>query len=245
MGRPRVITARVAQRIRQYTQDQPGLYSWEIRDRLLHDNICSSENIPSLSSINRLLRKKDIGETSTESRSRSSYTIASILDLSSSGGKSPQPASLSAASCLDSHVEGINDQQKQTENVPEFEGSYQEFSIEEIQFPLQTQKKDRIKYNQQQLNELEAAFAVNQYPSASLLLQKEISWQQKLESRNPENRCGFQTEESNAKLAEGIRFMKQMSLRIWSQFGCEVFYSHSLRFPVFLKKWTDWFYQSF
>ena len=118
MGRPRVITARVAQRIRQYTQDQPGLYSWEIRDRLLHDNICSSENVPSLSSINRLLRKKDIGETSTESRSqsdsRSSYTIASILDLSSSGGKSPQPASLSAASCLDSHVEGINDQQKQT-----------------------------------------------------------------------------------------------------------------------------------
>ena len=53
------------------------------------------------------------------------------------------------------------------ENVPEFEGSYQEFSIEEIQFPLQTQKKDRIKYNQQQLNELEAAFAVNQYPSAA------------------------------------------------------------------------------
>ncbi|XP_068694287.1 paired box protein Pax-3-B-like [Montipora foliosa] len=172
VGRPRVITARVAQRIRQYTQDQPGLYSWEIRDRLLHDNICSSENIPSLSSINRLLRKKDIGETSTESRSQSdsnsSYTIASILDLSSSGGKSPQPASLSAASCLDSHVGGIDDQQKQTENVrSEFEGSYQESSIEEIKFPLQTQKRARIKYNEQQVKELEAAFAINQYPSAA------------------------------------------------------------------------------
>ncbi|XP_068741368.1 paired box protein Pax-3-B-like isoform X2 [Montipora capricornis] len=166
VGRPRVITARVAQRIRQYTQDQPGLYSWEIRDRLLHDNICSSENIPSPSSINRLLRKKDKGKTLSESRSEldssSTYTIASILNLSSktSKGKSLHPASSSAASCLESHVEGTYDQKKQT-------GSCQESSIEEIQFPLQTQERTRIKYNEQQVKELEAAFAINQYPSAA------------------------------------------------------------------------------
>ena len=32
---------------------------------------------------------------------------------------------------------------------------------------LQTQKRERIKYSKRQLTELEAAFVVNQYPSAA------------------------------------------------------------------------------
>ena len=33
--------------------------------------------------------------------------------------------------------------------------------------PLQTQKRERIKYSEKQLKELEAAFVVNQYPCAA------------------------------------------------------------------------------
>ena len=58
VGRPRVITPLIAQRIEQLAKQQPGLYSWEIRDRLVQENICSRENIPSLSSISRLLKRK-------------------------------------------------------------------------------------------------------------------------------------------------------------------------------------------
>ena len=53
------------------------------------------------------------------------------------------------------------------ENVSKFEGSCQESSIEEIQFPLPTHERARIKYNEQQMKELEAAFAIDQYPSAA------------------------------------------------------------------------------
>lgn len=39
------------------------------------------------------------------------------------------------------------------------------FSSREVLPPLQTQKRERIKYTSDQLYELESAFAVNQYPS--------------------------------------------------------------------------------
>lgn len=40
-------------------------------------------------------------------------------------------------------------------------------SFAEVFHPLQTQKRERIKYDNNQLRELEAAFAINQYPSAT------------------------------------------------------------------------------
>lgn len=56
VGRPRVITPKIEQKIEQYRREQPGIFSWELRDRLLHENICSRENLPSLSSISRLIK---------------------------------------------------------------------------------------------------------------------------------------------------------------------------------------------
>lgn len=41
------------------------------------------------------------------------------------------------------------------------------FSSREVLPRLQTQKRERIKYTSDQLHELESAFAVNQYPSAT------------------------------------------------------------------------------
>lgn len=32
------------------------MYAWEIREKLRHDRICSQDNLPSISSINRILR---------------------------------------------------------------------------------------------------------------------------------------------------------------------------------------------
>ena len=86
VGRPRVITPQIARRIDQYLKEQPGIYSWEIRDRLLQDNICRLENIPSLSSISRLLNNKDTqarvyAEGVQQSTNSNSYSIASILNL--------------------------------------------------------------------------------------------------------------------------------------------------------------------
>uniref|UniRef100_A0A914C4S5 Paired domain-containing protein n=1 Tax=Acrobeloides nanus TaxID=290746 RepID=A0A914C4S5_9BILA len=50
---PQVVTA-----IAIYKHYRPSMYSWEIRDRLISDGICSSTNVPSVSSINRIIRTK-------------------------------------------------------------------------------------------------------------------------------------------------------------------------------------------
>ena len=45
--------------ITRYKQENPTVFAWEIRDRLLADGVCSPENIPSVSSINRCLLNCD------------------------------------------------------------------------------------------------------------------------------------------------------------------------------------------
>ena len=54
-----------------------------------------------------------------------------------------------------------------TENVLEFEDLTDQQSSSEMFSPLQTQKRERFKYSEKQLKDLDAAFVVNQYPCAA------------------------------------------------------------------------------
>ncbi|XP_072047391.1 paired box protein Pax-6-like isoform X2 [Amphiura filiformis] len=55
-SKPRVATPGVVQQIAIYKRECPSIFAWEIRDRLLAEKMCTQENIPSVSSINRVLR---------------------------------------------------------------------------------------------------------------------------------------------------------------------------------------------
>lgn len=57
-SKPRVTTPKVVAAIRNYKQKDHGIFAWEIRDKLLQDNICDKFNVPSVSSISRILRHK-------------------------------------------------------------------------------------------------------------------------------------------------------------------------------------------
>ena len=52
-SKPKVATPKVVEAISKYKQENPTMFAWEIRDRLLSENICSQDNVPSVSSINR------------------------------------------------------------------------------------------------------------------------------------------------------------------------------------------------
>ncbi|XP_065370820.1 paired box protein Pax-6 [Calliphora vicina] len=55
-SKPRVATAEVVAKISHYKRECPSIFAWEIRDKLLQDGVCTNDNIPSVSSINRVLR---------------------------------------------------------------------------------------------------------------------------------------------------------------------------------------------
>ncbi|GAB6022533.1 hypothetical protein CHUAL_006639 [Chamberlinius hualienensis] len=57
-SKPRVTTPKVVGYIRQLKMKDPGIFAWEIRDRLLAESICDKYNVPSVSSISRILRNK-------------------------------------------------------------------------------------------------------------------------------------------------------------------------------------------
>ncbi len=49
-SKPRVATSDVVHRIANYKRECPSIFAWEIRDRLLNENICNQDNIPSVCS---------------------------------------------------------------------------------------------------------------------------------------------------------------------------------------------------
>lgn len=58
-SKPRVATPEVEARIEEYKRENPGIFSWEIRERLMKDGVCDRTNAPSVSAISRLLRGRD------------------------------------------------------------------------------------------------------------------------------------------------------------------------------------------
>ena len=52
-SKPKVATPAVVDSIANYKKQNPTMFAWEIRDRLLSDGVCDQESVPSVSSINR------------------------------------------------------------------------------------------------------------------------------------------------------------------------------------------------
>ena len=57
-SKPKVATPKVVIKIEEYKRENPSIFAWEIRDRLLTEKICNKINVPSVSSINRIVRSR-------------------------------------------------------------------------------------------------------------------------------------------------------------------------------------------
>jgi len=58
-SKPKLATPEIEAKIEGYKRENPGVFSWEIRDRLIKENICDKSTVPSVSAISRLLRGRD------------------------------------------------------------------------------------------------------------------------------------------------------------------------------------------
>ncbi|OQR72862.1 paired box protein Pax-2a-like [Tropilaelaps mercedesae] len=65
-SKPRVSTPLVIEKILGYKKENSSLFAWEIRERLLREGVCPREALPSVSSINRILRKKNESQAGQE-----------------------------------------------------------------------------------------------------------------------------------------------------------------------------------
>ena len=57
-SKPKVATPHVVQKISEYKNNNPTMFAWEIREKLLTDQVCDVQTVPSVSSINRIVRNR-------------------------------------------------------------------------------------------------------------------------------------------------------------------------------------------
>ncbi|XP_044269014.1 paired box protein Pax-5 isoform X7 [Tribolium madens] len=79
-SKPKVATPPVVDAIANYKRENPTMFAWEIRDRLLAEGICSQDNVPSVSSINRIVRNK------AAEKAKHAHQIATSGGTTSSSG---------------------------------------------------------------------------------------------------------------------------------------------------------------
>ena len=65
LGKLRDVTPEIEQKIDQYRKENGGIFSWEVRDRLLRETVCSKNTVPSLSAISQLLKSKIVKESAS------------------------------------------------------------------------------------------------------------------------------------------------------------------------------------
>ncbi|XP_030253308.1 paired box protein Pax-5-like isoform X2 [Sparus aurata] len=83
-SKPKVATPRVVQTILDLKHTNPSMFAWEIRDRLLLDGVCDQDSVPSISSINRIIRNKVQSDSYEVASSASSVTMETAYSSESS-----------------------------------------------------------------------------------------------------------------------------------------------------------------
>ncbi|MBN3310239.1 PAX5 protein, partial [Amia calva] len=79
-SKPKVATPKVVDKIAEYKRQNPTMFAWEIRDRLLAERVCDNDTVPSVSSINRIIRTK-VQQPPNQQVSASTHSIASTVSV--------------------------------------------------------------------------------------------------------------------------------------------------------------------
>lgn len=70
-SKPRITTPEIENRIEEYKRANPGIFSSEIRDKLIRDGVCDRTTAPPISAISRLIRGRDAPSDSDDQQKNS------------------------------------------------------------------------------------------------------------------------------------------------------------------------------
>uniref|UniRef100_A0A8C2WTJ2 Paired box 6b n=1 Tax=Cyclopterus lumpus TaxID=8103 RepID=A0A8C2WTJ2_CYCLU len=162
-SKPRVATPEVVAKIAQYKRECPSIFAWEIRDRLLSEGVCTNDNIPSVSSINRVLR--NLASEKQQMGADGMYDKLRMLN-GQTGTWGTRPGWYPGTSVPGQpNQDGCQPQEGAGENTNSISSNGED--SEETQMRLQLKRKlqrNRTSFTQEQIEALEKEFERTHYP---------------------------------------------------------------------------------
>ena len=85
-SKPKVSTDAVVDMVVKYKTENPEMFAREIRQLLIQNGVCSDRNVPSVSSVNRILRRNDLGTKSLPMGSNMVERFSNLSGVNNFGG---------------------------------------------------------------------------------------------------------------------------------------------------------------
>ncbi|XP_068694277.1 paired box protein Pax-3-B-like [Montipora foliosa] len=189
LNKPRDVTPEIEEKIDQFRMENSGIFSWEVRDRLLRENVCSKNTVPSLSAISQILKSKIVKENAgREHTLRKKCDAAKWRKKSSEEHEGDEDCYNAVVKEEDAEEEEEEEEEEEVDSDPPspvpdqnttrntyspdaelktlstFSPSYTYSSLDNDFFIARKQRRSRTKFTHTQLKALEKAFQKTQYP---------------------------------------------------------------------------------
>lgn len=179
LNKPRDVTPEIEEKIDQFRKENGGIFSWEVRDRLLRENVCSKSTVPSLSAISQILKSKIVEENAGREEAFMKKCDVARWRKKSSEEKdkeddeedesySPPAVTVKEEddppSPTDQHSRNSYSPDMEFKSLSTFSPSYTYSSLDNDFFIARKQRRSRTKFTNEQVKALEKAFKKTQYP---------------------------------------------------------------------------------